>query len=372
MTSDTIHMVSAKPRTHLISEMTILKIIALVLLIFVHSDLVTAYPKVMNPMQWFLLSTFFFTGGYLAYSSFHKRGKSLKCFLKSKIRTLYIPFLIAAIAYLILEAAMGARVEPLQVFSHISMLNIFAHLNAIYNWSTLWFIPFLLLFMTITCFLEKYIKSTKKQILSISTLLIATTLLWLYNSPLMLDSLFSQYLLVFVFGFYISKFKIYEKMMNSYKTTLIAAPLALFFAADLSSLFNCNTVFSALQSQLYFNCRSIILTLSLVILALQIIRRIKIPVTGLGKQIADHSAVIYLSEPFISFVILTYIFGQPQSFHVGSLMFYLYQAVRIGILLIIIPSGFMALSYWKNSSYPDLITKTKSMLKNILNRTPDS
>lgn len=50
----------ATSRSHSISELTILKVIALILLIFFHSDLAVAYPKIMNPVQWYLLSIFFF------------------------------------------------------------------------------------------------------------------------------------------------------------------------------------------------------------------------------------------------------------------------------------------------------------------------
>src|SRR5512138_904414 len=88
MTHDNIHMEGSQPkqRSH-ISEMTTLKITALILLIFVHSDLLFAYPAIMQPIEWFLLSVFFFVGGYLAYSSFHKRNCSLKGFFKSKALT---------------------------------------------------------------------------------------------------------------------------------------------------------------------------------------------------------------------------------------------------------------------------------------------
>jgi fucose 4-O-acetylase-like acetyltransferase len=344
MTSDDTHIGDATSRLHSISELAILKIIALILLIFFHSELAVAYPKIMNPIQWYLLSIFFFTGGYLAYSSFHSRGKSLRCFFKSKIQTLYVPFVIAVLFYLVLEASMGAKVGPLQVVSQVSMLNVFADLNAAYNWSTLWFIPFLLLFMAITCVLEKYLKSTKKQLLVISSVLIGTSLLWVYNSPLRFDSLFSQYLLVFVFGFYISKLNLYEKLMT-YKTAFFAIPTAIFFSFDLLSLFNYSTTFDALQAQFYFNCRSIMLTLSLVLLTLLILRKIKIPIHGLGKQMVDRSAFIYLSEPFISFVILNYVFGQMKCFAINDIMFYIYQASRIVILLVIVPLGFMVWDY---------------------------
>jgi len=213
--------------------------------------------------------------------------------------------------------------------------------------------------MVITCVLERYVKSTKHQLLSISALLAGTTILWLYETPLMLDSLFSQYLLVFVFGFYVSKFGLYEKLVSSRKTALVALPLVAFFAFDFSGFFNYNTILNALQAQIYFNCRSVLLTMGLVVLTLMVLRKIKMPVRGLGKQIADHSALIYLYEPFVSFLILNYGFGQGGAFFASGLMFYLYQAARITVLLVIIPFGFVLWNNRKNLPNPFFFLKTK-------------
>ncbi len=366
MTYDEIQ-VKVQPHSKPISELTILKITALVLLIFVHSDLLFAYPNIMKPAEWFLLSTFFFVGGYLAYSSFMKKGKSLKQFFKSKALTLYVPFVAAVVFYLLLDSAMGAQTTPMALFSQVSMLNVFAGLNSVYNWGTLWFIPFMLLFMVITCVLERYVKNTKTQLLTITSVLIGTTILWTYEAPLRLDGLFNQYMLVFVFGFYISKFKVYEKLMN-YKMALVATPIVAMFAIDFSGLFNYNTLLNALVANVYFNCRSIALTMGLVLLALLALRKIKIPVNGFAKQISDHSAFIYLSEPFISFVILTYIFGQGEAVFASGPMFYLYQAVRIGVLLGGIPLILMALKYRPKILFYHFIGQMVVFYKNTLVR----
>jgi len=366
MTQDNLQVNgNTQQHKHSLSELTILKISALVLLIFVHSDLLFAYPAIMQPIEWFLLSVFFFVGGYLAYASFQKRNKSLKYFFKSKALTLYIPFVAAVVCYLFLDYYMGAKVEPAAVVSQVSMLNIFAGLNSTYNWGTLWFIPFMLLFMVITCLLEKYVRNTKIQLLAISALLAVTTFLWIHGSPLRLDGLFNQYLLVFVFGFYISKFKLYDRLMT-YKTALVALPTLAIFSIDLSSLFNYNTVLNALAAQFYFNCRSIMLTMSLVLLTLMVLRKIKLPVNGFAKQIADHSAFIYLSEPFISFIILTYVFGQGEAFFASGLTFYLYQGVRIVVLLGVIPLSFIAWQYRPKMAMPAFAVKMKVFYKNLL------
>jgi hypothetical protein len=354
-----------RKHTNSISELTILKITALVLLIFVHSDLLFAYPAIMQPIEWFLLSVFFFVGGYLAYSSFQKRNRSLKVFFKSKVLTLYLPFLAAILTYLFLDVYMGAKIDPAAVVSQVSMLNIFATLNTAYNWGTLWFIPFMLLFMVITCLLEKYVRRTRIQLLAITALLAVTTFLWIHGSPLRLDSLFNQYLLVFVFGFYISKFGLYNKLMT-YRTVLVAVPTVALFSIDLSSFLNYNTTLNALVAQTYFNCRSIMLTMSLVLLALYALRTVKLPVNGFAKQIADHSAFIYLSEPFVSFIILTYVFGQGENFFAGGLTFYLYQATRLVVLLGVIPLTFIAWKYRPRMPMPAFALKVKLAYENLL------
>ena len=368
MTHDNIHIEGSQPkkRSH-ISELTTLKITALILLIFVHSDLLFAYPAIMQPIEWFLLSVFFFVGGYLAYSSFHKRNCSLKGFFKSKALTLYVPFVAAVLCYLFLDFYMGAQVEPAAVVSQVSMLNIFANLNSVYNWGTLWFIPFMLLFMVITCLLEKYVRNTKIQLLAISILLAVTTFLWIHGSPLRLDGLFNQYLLVFVFGFYISKFKLYDRLMT-YKTAIVALPIVIFFAIDLSAFFNYNTILDAFAAQFYFNCRSILLTLSLVLLTLMALRKVKLPTNGFVKQIADHSAVIYLTEPFISFLILTYVFGQGEAFFAGGLGFYLYQATRIFVLLGVVPCVFLVWQYRILMPQPTFAIKLRVAYKSLRTR----
>jgi hypothetical protein len=225
----------------------------------------------------------------------------------------------------------------------------------------------MLLFMVITCLLEKYVRSTKIQLLAISILLAVTTFLWIHGSPLRLDGLFNQYLLVFVFGFYISKFKLYDRLMT-YKTTIVALPIVVFFAIDLSAFFNYSTILDALAAQFYFNCRSILLTLSLVLLTLMALRRVKLPTNGFVKQIADHSAVIYLTEPFISFLILTYVFGQEEAFFAGGMSFFLYQATRIAVMLGVVPLIFLIWQYRILMPVPTFAIKLRVAYKSLRTR----
>lgn len=266
--------------------------------------------------------------------------------------------MLAVVFYFALQVALGAQADPFKLVSQLSMLNFFDQLNTAYNWSSLWFIPYLLLFMLIICLLEKYVKTTKIQVLIISAIWLSTILLWVYDSPLRLGLLFSQFLPVFVLGFFISKFKLYEKIMT-YKMALFAIPLVLLFSVDLSSFFNYNSELEAFKALLYFTGRSIILTTGLVLLTLLFLRKIGIPQNGFAKQVARRSAYIYLLEPVISFIILTYVFMKPDNlFFADGIEFYIYQAVRIVVLLVIVPLGFMGFRKIYPKRTPSQVTTT--------------
>jgi hypothetical protein len=258
----------------------------------------------------------------------------------------------ATIFYFVFQNILGQKsFDLVKLGSQLSMLNIFDRLNSIYNWASLWFIPYLLAFMLIICLIEKYFKNLKIQVLAVSLVWLSTVTLWVYDSPFRLGQLFSQFLLVFIFGFYVSKFKIYDRIMN-FKMAALVIPLVIFFSFNFSGLFTYANVVSGFESQLYFNIRSIVLTLGLVLLALLFLRKIKVPKNGFAKQIATRSAFIYLLEPFISYLILTYIFGASDSFILdGGIEFYAYQAVRVAVLLFGVPLVFIAYrKYHKSKS----------------------
>jgi hypothetical protein len=131
----------------------------------------------------------------------------------------------------------------------------------------------------------------------------------------------------------------------NFKMAALVIPLVIFFSIDFSGLFTYANVVEGFESQLYFNVRSIVLTLGLVLLALLFLRKIKVPKNGFAKQIATRSAFIYLLEPFISYLILTYIFGAPDSLILdGGVEFYAYQTIRVVVLLFGLPLLFIA---WK-------------------------
>ena len=334
-----------------IVEFDWLKLSALLLLLFVHSNLYDAFPGVIHPMKWIIISDFFFVSGFLAFDSFHKRGTNIRNFFKSKILSLYIPFAVAATVYFFIEIAAGvvAKGDPLRLLSQVSLLDIFDKVNSgSYNWGFLWFIPYLLVFMFFFCVLEKYVKSAKYQVLIVSFLWFCTILAWVFNVPVKLGKDFSQYLLVFMIGFWLSKLKMYEKVMR-FRIAYVAVPLVALFSVDLSGLFNVNTAIETLMSQLYSNGRSIILSLCVILLVLLFLRKIKIPKNRYVELIAETSIFIYLTEPFFSYVLRRYVFGQPEIYFAAGADFYLYVIMRGAILFVLLPLVYKVIKNWRAS-----------------------
>jgi len=331
---------SIEPR---IVEFDWLKVLALFLLIFVHSDLYFVFPEVILPLKWFMVSSFFFVSGFLAFNSFHKREVSIRVFFKTKILLLYIPFLAASLLYFVIKTTVGmVPVNLVELFSNITLLNIFHLVNSIYNWGFLWFIPYLLVFMLIFCFLEKYVKNVKTQVLLVSVLWFATILAWVCDSSMKPDQLFSQYFLVFMIGVWFNKLGMYEKVMN-FKTAVVTVPLVALFALDFSSLFTFNNATETLKALLYSNGRSMILSLSAILLVLLFLRKTRFPRNRFVELIAATSIFIYLLDPFFGFILSDYVFGQPTVYVADGAAFYLYQIARIFILFVLLPPAIKAI-----------------------------
>jgi len=325
---------SVEPR---IAEFDWLKMLALFLLIFVHSDLYVVFPEFILPLKWFMVSSFFFVSGFLAFNSFHKRGVRIRDFFKTKILLLYIPFLAASLLYFVIKTTVGmVPVDLVELFSNITLLNIFDLVNSIYNWGFLWFIPYLLVFMLIFCFLEKYVKNVKIQVLIVSFLWFATILAWVYDASMKPGQLFSQYFLVFMIGVWLNKLGMYEKVMN-FKTAVVMVPLVALFALDFSSLFTFNNATETLKALLYSNGRSIILSVSAILLVLLLLRKKRFPRNRFVELLAATSIFIYLMDPFFSFILSDYVFGQPTVYFADGAAFYLYQIARIFILFALLP-----------------------------------
>ena len=320
-----------------ISEFDWLKMIALLLLPFVHSELYSAFPEVIYPIQWFLISCFFFVSGFLAFNSFHKNGASIRNFCKSKFSSLYAPFVAAVVLYFVFQTAIGATTaDPLRLLAHVSMLNIFDSLNSVYNWSFLWFIPYLLVFMLIFCLIKKYVKNLKAQVLLVSLIWFCSILACVYDMPMKLGQVFSQYFLIFIIGGWFNEFKMYERFIK-FKTAFVVFPLVAIFSLNLSNLFTFSNTTEALKALLYSNGRSVVLSLSAILLVLIILRKLKAPSNRFVELVATTSVLIYLIEPFASYILRTIVFGQLTIYFAAGAEFYLYQIARIAALFVLLP-----------------------------------
>jgi hypothetical protein len=340
---------SIRPR---LPEFDWLKVLAFILLVFVHSDLESVFPEIILPLKWFMISCFFFVSGFLAFNSFHKRSANIRVFLKTKLLLLYVPFVAAILLYFGLQTTIEmAAVNIWQLLSSVTLLNIFDSMNTLYNWGFLWFIPYLLLFMLIFCLLEKYVKNLKAQVLLVLLLWFITLLAWVFDTELKLGLLFSQYFLVFMIGVWLNKLGLYEKVM-SVKTALVTVPFIALFALDFSSLFTFDSALETLKALLYSNVRSIILSLSGVLLVLILLRKLRFPRNRFVELIAITSIFIYLLDPFFGFIVSNYVFGQPTMYVSDGVAFYLYLIARIFILLVLLPFVVNAIRCYARNNFP--------------------
>jgi hypothetical protein len=351
-----------------IAEFDWLKVLGLILLIFVHSNLGSVYPSIINPVQWILISCFFFVSGYLAFSSFHKRENSIKSFFKTKFFSLYIPFALAAIFYYNFEVYLGASSGGIyRLLSHVSLLAVFDKLNeGLFNLGFLWFIPYLLVFFLVFCLIEKYIKNVKIQIAAVFAVWFLSVLAWVFNEPFKLGFVFSQYLLVFMAGLWVKKFNIYDKYIGVKMAALVVALLAL-FSFDFSYLFNYSSALNALASLLYTNARSVFLSLSVIFLVLALLKG-RVSRNRAVESIAVASILIYLTEPFVSYLVRVFVFGGQLDIYVANLPnFLLYQALRFAVLFGFLPLLYIAV---KRSEFFSKITNrlNSKLRKTLFNR----
>ena len=321
-----------------LAELDWLKSLALLLLVFVHSILYFSFPSIIYPVEWFMLSTFFFISGFLTFNSFKRRGLSIRGFFKSKFKSIYLPFLVGAILFFVIGTATGmTNADPLSLVFHGLSLNIFNRFNSgVYNLDYLWFIPLLLVFMLIACLLEQHFKNVKVQVITISAMWLLSLLAWVYNSPLKLDWNFSQYFLVFMIGFWLSKSGKYESVLKP-KMALVIAPIFAFFSLNLSNLFAFSSALETTKYLLYFHGRSILLSLSAILLVLILLKKLKAPHNQFIKMVAETSLFIYLLEPLLSTALGYWVFSSSMLYSVNGLAFYPYQIMRISFLFFLIP-----------------------------------
>ncbi len=326
-----------------ISEFDWLKVLGFLLLIFVHSELSSTYPITLESIQWILIGIFFFVSGYLAYNSFYKRHTSLTKFFKTKLWTLYLPFVCAAVFYFAFESFLVGS-NPQKLLMQISLLDIFDNINTgLFNYGFLWFIPYLLVFFFIFCLIEKYVKNLKIQVSIVLLLWILNLLAWVFDNPAQftwasfkLGLVFNQFFLVFMLGFWLRKFGLYERLLGV-KTALIAVPLFAIFWFDISHLLAFKNFLESLTFYLYFNVRSMILALSVIFVFLAIVKG-RLHSNTIIESIAKVSILIYLSEPFISYLLRSLIFGGELHIYLSETDdFIIYQGLRIFILFGVYP-----------------------------------
>jgi fucose 4-O-acetylase-like acetyltransferase len=326
-----------------ISEFDWLKVLGLFLLIFVHSDLTSTYPAIINTFQTILISIFFFVSGYLAYKSFHKRDASIKRFFKSKFWTLYLPFVAAACLYFALEAYLAGS-SPLKLLAQISLLDVFDNINTgLFNYGFLWFIPYLLVFFMFFCLLEKYVKNTKIQVSIALVLWVLNLVAWVFDDPskftlfsLKLGLVFNQFFLVFMLGFWVSKYNLSGRLVQ-FKTAAFAILLLVLFWFDFSGSLSFISPLTGFEHYFYSNLRSMALGLSVIFILLALMKG-RVSGNRIVESIAKVSILIYLIEPFVSFLLREYIFGGQLHIYLNDTdHFILYQTARIAFLFGLLP-----------------------------------
>jgi hypothetical protein len=199
--------------------------------------------------------------------------------------------------------------------------------------------------MTIFCFIEKFVKKPKLQLLIVTSVWLVNILSWGYDHELKLGMVFSQYFLVFMTGVWINKFNVYEKATSG-KTALVAIPFVFLFSVDISSVFTGSNVIETVGYLFYFNGRSIVLSLGTVLVVLFVFRKLRVSCNRFVESIAKTSIIIYFMEPFLSFVIRNYVFGQPAIYFADCTTFCVYQLVRAGVLFAALPLVVSLINRW--------------------------
>jgi len=67
------------------------------------------------------------------------------------------------------------------------------------------------------------------------------------------------------------------------------------------------------------------------------LRKLEFPRNRFVELIAATSVLIYLMEPFCSYMLRRFIFGQTTVYVASGAEFYLYQIARVAVLLVILP-----------------------------------
>ena len=309
-----------------IDEFYWIKTLSILLLFFVHSNLFFAQNPIMEYVNYFMLSNFFFISGFLTFAS-QKRG--LKRFWKNRLVRVYIPFLLFLAIYRFLdwfinnftnEFSYPSVTRAIDYIYTIALLNIFKqNIFPINELTHLWFVPVLFAFMLLIITMERTTNRLSIQIFVILSLIVLNGFLFSSNAPIALSERFMLFLINFAAGFWIAKTGKIDKIQNPWILPLGAIFYLLLFLTP-----------EGLGLELYW-LRHSVLALLATITAISFFARIRS--YSWIKLIASSALMVYLSEPLIRFGVGK-IFGTDfysTTFHVMALPMFL----RIVLSLIV-------------------------------------
>ena len=305
-----------------INEFYWIKTLSILLLFFVHSTLFFAQSSVMEYVNFFMLSNFFFISGFLSFAS-QKRG--LKRFWKNRFVRIYIPFVLFLAIYRLVDWYISNFTDEFTYMSAIraidyvytaALLNIFEqNILPIIELTHLWFIPVLFAFMALMITMERITDHLSVQIIVILTLIIINGFLFRSNAPIALSERFMLFLFNFAVGFWMAKTGKFDKIQNAWILPLgVISYLLLSLTPE------------SLGLELYWLRHSVLAILA-TITTISLFSRIQS--YSWVKLIARSALMIYLSEPLIRY-------GVGKLFGIDFYSSNFYIAAPIMLLRIII------------------------------------
>ena len=306
-----------------------IKTLSILLLFFVHSTLFFAQNPIMEYVNYFMLSNFFFISGFLSFVS-QKRG--LKRFWKNRLVRVYIPFLLFLTVYRFVDWFISnftnefSYMSVTQAIDYIyvaALLSTFKqNIFPINELSHLWFVPVLFAFMLLIMTMERATNRLSVQICVILSLIVLNGFLFRSNAPIALSERFMLFLINFAAGFWIAKTGKIDKIQNPWILPLgVILYLLLFLTPEWLGL------------ELYW-IRHSVLALLATITTISFFARIRS--FSWVKLIASSALMVYLSEPLVRYGVGK-IFG--TNFYSTTL-----QVVALPMFLRIVISLFVGIS----------------------------
>ena len=277
-----------------IKEFYWIKTVSIFLLFFVHSSLFFIQNSIMDYVNFFMLSNFFFISGFLSFVS---QKKGLKRFWKNRFVRVYIPFLSFLAVYRLVdwfvsnftnEFSYASAVRPIDYLYTAALLNTFKqNVFPIIELTHLWFVPVLFAFMFLLITINKLTNRLSTQICLILSLIVLNGILFRSNAPVALSERFMLFLINFAVGFWIAKTGKFNKIQNRWILPLgITLYILLFITPEMSGF------------EMYWIKHSVLALLA-TISCISFFFRIKS--FSWVKLIAGSALMIYLSEPLIRY-----------------------------------------------------------------------